>query len=182
MRRRWIAIATVGVLVAVAMVAWYYYFYSQHVIFSTVKHGLALKAYCTYKGTFTFATYVEVRRFYSGTLISVNEIPPSTDDLADCRMRHPIADIRPDPTYSCLIISFHENERPLLAIPLALKGLDLPEGGEGEGRKEQKPFLRRTHFAANVIEPGGVAHPFSRRRSRVPYPSRAVLARRVGNL
>jgi hypothetical protein len=119
-----IALALVlSALAVVGLAAGYYYLHTEHVIFSTVKDDLPIKAYCKYR-KLAFGTYVKIGE---NPPIIVNEIPPSSDDLADCRARFPITDMHPDPTYSCLIISFHDNERPPLAIPLALDtGLDLP--------------------------------------------------------
>jgi hypothetical protein len=131
-RRIWkVAIAAV-VLVLVATL--YQYFYSQHEIFFTVRDGLSFRAYCQYQRPFVFATYFEVRGLRT---IARHELPPGTDDLADCKLRFPIEDIRPDSTYSCVMISFQATDatpalfngierRPPLKVPLALQGLDLP--------------------------------------------------------
>jgi hypothetical protein len=126
--RKLLIVAVVLVCVILAAVASfsYHYWHSKHVIFSTVKDDLAFKVYCQGRSPLIFATYVEVSSL-GGTVISLNEVPPSSDDLADCAARFPIADLQPDSTYSCLTISFLENERPPLVMPLPfVEGLDLP--------------------------------------------------------
>jgi hypothetical protein len=127
MRKVGLVIVILVFVVAVVIVAFLYnYRYSKHVIFSAVKDDLVFRVYCKGRHPMVFATYVEISS-RDGTVFSLSEIPPSSDDLADCGARFPIADVEPNPTYSCLTISFLDNERPPVVMPLPLvDGLDLP--------------------------------------------------------
>lgn len=109
----------VSVIAAILLGMSFYYLRAEHVIFSTLRDDLVFRAYCKGRPPLVFATYVEISS-PDGTPISLYEIPPSSDDLADCKARFPIVDMRPDPTYSCLRISFENNTRSPLLMPLPL--------------------------------------------------------------